>query len=138
MKKVTSMVLLFLAVLTLSCRENAPTSLEVSNQEVQKQNDFLRFKDRQIFERYSKNLSNIPKGMTLDKFLLNMEEKYDFKSLRAANGSVGLGPTARVASKPNSCIEDDYLASMFRGCLSFCFTNSPRHDSYHCPVDKSF
>ena len=31
-------------------------------------------------------------------------------------------------------IEPSILA--LRGCLSFCFTDFPGHDSYHCPIDK--
>lgn len=81
-------------------------------QGVQIETDFLRFKDRQVFERYSTSLNNIPKGMELDKFLSSMEARYNFSSLRAANTTIRTDPTARVASKTNSCIEDDFLASM--------------------------
>ncbi|TAE34545.1 MAG: hypothetical protein EAZ91_00340 [Cytophagales bacterium] len=80
--------------------------------DVQREDDYLRFKDRRVFEQYSTSLGNVPKGMELDKFLSSAEEKYDFKSLRAANATSKTESGARVAGKPNSCIEDDYLASM--------------------------
>lgn len=44
--------------------------------------------------------------------------------------------SGKVMSEQNEGIPG--VTVSIRVCLSFCFTNFSRHDSYHCPVDKGF
>ena len=105
--------------------------------------------DSQITDALDDNLISTKESAGLVAFISDPANDFTKKcsNLRTANGKPDKATLLAFIQKNKTYwkqrqkngqppIVEGLATETVRGCLGFCFTDFPGHDSYHCPLDK--